>query len=369
MTVTDTLPAGLTPTAANNGDIDGWTVSTNGQTITATRSDAVFGGNGYPALTLTVAVANNAPANVTNTATVSGGGEITTTNNTSNDPTTIVQKADLTIAKTHTGNFRQGDAAATYTITVTNASSGASSGTVTVSDTLPVGLTPTVANNGTINGWTVSTVGQTVTATRSDTLAGSASYPSLPITVAVANNAPANVINTATVSGGGELLTGNNSASDATTIIQAADLTIAKSHSGNFRQGNAADTYTITVTNSGPGPTTGTVTVSDTLPAELTPTAANSGVINGWTVSTNGQTVTATRSDTLASAGSYPALTLTVAVANNAPVNVTNTATVSGGGELNTANNSATDPTIIIQVADLTITKSHGGAFRQGDRR
>jgi hypothetical protein len=40
-------------------------------------------------LTLTVNVAANAPASVTNTATVSGGGEINTANDTANDPTTI----------------------------------------------------------------------------------------------------------------------------------------------------------------------------------------------------------------------------------------------------------------------------------------
>ena len=37
------------------------------------------------------------------------------------------------------------------------------------------------------------------------------------------------------------------------------------------------------------------------------------GPINGWSVSTNGQTVTATRSDVLASGGSYLALPITVA--------------------------------------------------------
>src|SRR4029077_19147227 len=118
--------------------------------------------------------------------------------------------------------------------------------------------------------------------------------------------------NTATVSGGGELETSNDTAGDVTTIIQAADLTVSKSHSGNFRQGDAADTYSLTVNNVGPGPTVGTVTLVDTLPIGLTPTAANTGTINGWSVSFSGQTVTATRSDVLAGGNNYPALTLTV---------------------------------------------------------
>src|SRR5262249_51927389 len=48
-----------------------------------------------------------------------------------------------------------------------------------------------------------------------------------------------------------------------------------------------------------------------------------------------------TRSDVLAPGASYPPITLTVNVANNAPALVTNTATVSGGGALNPAGGTA----------------------------
>jgi uncharacterized repeat protein (TIGR01451 family) len=132
-----------------------------------------------------------------------------------------------------------------------------------------------------------------------------------------------------------------------TESAPAADLVVDKSHANNFRQGNLDDTYSISVSNSGNAPTTGTVTISDLLPAGLTPTAANSGIINGWNVSTAGQTVTATRSDVLAAGNSYPPLIVTVTVADDAPPSVVNTATVSGGGEANTANNSDDDPTTI----------------------
>ena len=218
---------------------------------------------------------------------------------------------------------------------------------MTISDVLPDGLTPTAANNGTINGWSVSTNGQTVTATRSDVLDSGNSYPNLTVTVAVSATAPANVTNTATVSGGGELNAANNSASDPTSVVQIADLTITKSHGANFVKGAAADAYTIVVRNTGALPTTGMVIVTDVLPDGLTPTAANTGTINGWAVSTNGQTITAARDDALAGGTSYAALIVTVAVAGDAPDSVINTATVSGGGELNTANNSASDPTTI----------------------
>src|SRR5207302_6664994 len=105
------------------------------------------------------------------------------------------------------------------------------------------------ADSGTVNGWTVSVSGQTVTATRNDVLASGARYPALTITVSVANNIPRSVINIATVAGGGEVNTANDTANDPTASTPVSDLTISKSHSGNFRQGDAADIYTLIVSN------------------------------------------------------------------------------------------------------------------------
>ncbi|HEX3149058.1 MAG TPA: hypothetical protein VHR66_13335 [Gemmataceae bacterium] len=132
-----------------------------------------------------------------------------------------------------------------------------------------------------------------------------------------------------------------------TSTAPQPDLTIDVSHSGNFTQGDPADTFSIVVHNGGVGPTSGTVTISDTLPNGLTPTNANSGIINGWSVSKSGQTVTATRSDALAANGSYPPLTVTVAVAGNAPSSLTNFVSVTGTGESNPENNFDSDQVTI----------------------
>jgi len=91
-----------------------------------------------------------------------------------------------------------------------------------------------------------------------------------------------------------------------------SDITIRKSHAGNFRQGDTGDTYTLTVTNVGQGPTTGAVTVIDTLPAGLTATDIGGP---GWNCTLT--TLTCTRSDALAAGASYPVITVTVNVANN----------------------------------------------------
>src|SRR5205807_7793225 len=130
-----------------------------------------------------------AGTSLTNTATVNGGGDTNAMNNSASDPTSITAlPPDLSIAKTHVGNFSQGQAGASYAITVTNVGTGPTLGTVTVVDTLPAGLTAT-AINGTGWGCTLATL----TCTRADVLVASASYPSITVTVNVAANAAASV--------------------------------------------------------------------------------------------------------------------------------------------------------------------------------
>ncbi|HEV3333760.1 MAG TPA: DUF4082 domain-containing protein [Bryobacteraceae bacterium] len=120
------------------------------------------------------------------------------------------------------------------------------------------------------------------------------------------------------------------------------DLTIAKSHAGDFTQGQTGATYTITVSNSGNGATSGTVTVTEALPGGLT---ATSMVGNGWTCTQPAGPCT--RADALNGGSSYPAITITVNVSGTSAASVTNTVTVSGGGEANTSNDQASDSTTI----------------------
>ena len=334
VTVTDTLPASLTATAISG---TGWACVL--ATRTCTRNDALAAGAGYPVITVTVTVASNAPASVTNTANVSGGGEINVANDTATDPTTITQMPDMTITKSHVGNFQQGQTGATYTLTARNSGFADTSGTVTVTDTLPVGLTATDISGA---GWTC--VLGTLTCTRSDVLPASTNYPVITVTVDVANNAAASVTNSASVSGGGQNNTANDTATDVTAVTQMPDLTVTKTHAGNFSQGQVGATYTIVVTNSGFATTSGTVTVTDTLPVGL---SATNIAGTGWACVLG--TLTCTRNTTRGAGASFPAITLTVTVAANAPASVTNTVNVSGGGETNTANDTATDPTTIVQ--------------------
>jgi uncharacterized repeat protein (TIGR01451 family) len=127
------------------------------------------------------------------------------------------------------------------------------------------------------------------------------------------------------------------------TVIPVAQpsLTIAKRHADTFARGEDG-VYTITVGNvtaAGPSNAT-TVTVHDILPAGL---RADRITGRGWHCIL--ATLTCTRSDVLPAGHSYPPITLKVDVSCNARARVTNTATVTGGGD--TTTHAATDATTI----------------------
>jgi len=185
--------------------------------------------------------------------------------------------ADLAIAKSHSGSFTTGSNGA-YTLTVSNGGPNATSGTTTVSDTLPAGFT-FVSASGT--GWSCGAVAQVVTCTNGNAIANGASLPAITLTVSVAANAAASLTNTATVSNPTfDNVAGNNSASDPTTIVQLPDPLVIKSEvvlndpiNGATRPKaipGANVRYTIGVTNEGSGsPDVDTLVIDDALPTQL----------------------------------------------------------------------------------------------------
>jgi hypothetical protein len=121
----------------------------------------------------------------------------------------------LTITKTHTGDFTQEQSAATYTVTVSNATgAGPTSGTVTVLDTPPLGLT---LDSMAGTGWTCAADANSCT--RGDALAGGASYPPITVTVDVNDQSISPEVNLVTVSGGGSSPV---TAADSTIITQTS---------------------------------------------------------------------------------------------------------------------------------------------------
>jgi uncharacterized repeat protein (TIGR01451 family) len=315
-----------------------WTVWTSATWITINPSTGTGSGN----TNLTFSVNNTTSARA---ATIYVAGQ--TFAFTQNPP-----EPALSISKSHSGNFAEGQQNAAYTVTVSNSTGTPStSGTVTVTETLPSGLT-LVSMAGA--GWACSAT----TCNRSDALAAGASYPAITVTVNVAANATSPLVNQVSVSGGGST-TAN--ASDPTIITGGSptppSLSIRKMHSGNFTQGQQNAAYTVTVSDStGSGPTSGTVTVTETLPSGLT-LVSMAG--SGWACSAT----TCNRSDALTAGASYPAITVTVNVGASAASPQVNQVSVSGGGSATASGTDSTTISASLSLSEASLNFGISGAL------
>lgn len=199
---TDPLPANVvvaTPSGAT-GNCGGGTF-----TATAGSGSISLTGGTIPVGGFCV-VSVNVTSAVTGTYTNTTGPVSSTNGGTGNTASAVltVKRASLMITKTHADDFHRREIGATYTITVSNdPSAGPTIGTVSVTDTLPDVVHTLVATAISGPGWTCNL--GTLTCTRSDALAPGASYPPITLTVDVPQNIRANVVNAATVSGGGDL--------------------------------------------------------------------------------------------------------------------------------------------------------------------
>ena len=333
---TDPLPAGLSVATPNglSGSCGAGTIATTAGSITLSGGTIPANGNCSFSVNV-IGTAPGAQSNTTGTVSSTEGGTGATSN------TAIIDVvAPPSIAKAFAPTTIARNATTTLTFTITNPGANPEALTgVGFTDNLPAGLQ--VASP---NGLSGSCGGGTITAT-----AGSTSVTLSNGSIPVAGNCSFSINVLATVAGNLVNTTGNVTSTNGGTgntatasVLVGPDLRIAKTHTGNFTQGETGKTYTITVTNAGGESTTGTVTAVDTLPSGLTAFAISGP---GWTCTLS--TLTCTRSDALASNSSYPAITVTVNVNSNAPPFLANIVTVSGGGEANTGNDVAVDWTTI----------------------
>ena len=251
----------------------------------------------------------------------------------------------------------------TLTFTITNPNATVALAGVGFGDTLPAGLAVATPNGltgscgaGTITTGTVS--GFSVVNLSGGTIAAGGSCAFSVNVVGTTGGHKVNTTGTVTSSNAGS---GNQAT--ATIDVEAPDLAITKTHSGTFTRGQTGAVWTITVSNVGFGPTVGTVTVVDTLPAVTNPPVPTALSGTGWTCTL--ATLTCTRADALPSGSSYPAITLTVNIPINIQNNFTNKATVSGGGDVNPTNNTATDsitlgPPIVMTPQSSSVSVMHG---------
>jgi len=244
---------------------------------------------------------------VANTASVSSTvNDPDLTNNDDCDESLVERIADVAVTKDDgLTQINPGDAS-TYTITITN-NGPTSVFELTVTDTFPTEFENITfaTSEGNYDFGTSTLTGIDLAAGESMTISASGNIRS----DAVAGT----ITNTVTVAVPPDYTdpdTTNNTDTDDTDIIAAADLAIDKVLNGSLVAGSQA-TYTLTVTNNGPSEATD-LTVVDTLPGTLTFVSATG---TDWTCSESGGTVTCTNPGPLAN-GATSEITLVVDVAD-----------------------------------------------------
>jgi uncharacterized repeat protein (TIGR01451 family) len=136
--------------------------------------------------------------------------------------------ADLAISKTHSpASFGQGSGTGYFTITPSNIGTIATSGTISIVDTLPTGMT--VASVATGTGWTcIGSIGASViSCTSTNIIAAGGTGNVIILRVAVADGTAGQILtNTAVISGGGEPpgFDSNNTATDPVVISTTAQI-------------------------------------------------------------------------------------------------------------------------------------------------
>ncbi|HET9837491.1 MAG TPA: hypothetical protein VFR84_04590 [Candidatus Angelobacter sp.] len=359
----DTLPAGLV------------VATPNGLSTTCTGTVTAAAGSGSISLTGGTLAANASCSISLNVTGVQAGVQNNTTgpiSSTESGAGATSNTASITvigppsIAKAFGAASINLNAQTTLTFTITNPNATVALTGVGFGDTLPAGLAVANPNGltgscgaGTITTGTVS--GFSVVNLAGGTIAAGGSCTFSVNVVGTTGGHKTNTTGTVTSSNAGS---GNTAT--ATIDVLAPDPTITKTHTGTFTRGQTGAQWTITVSNVGFGPTVGTVTVTDTLPNVTNPPVATAISGTGWTCTLG--TLTCTRSDALPAGSAYPPITLTVNIPINIVNNFTNTATVSGGGDVNPNNNTATDsislgpPLVIKPHSSSSSTVTAGGA-------
>lgn len=245
-----------------------------------------------------------------------------------------------------------------YVLTASNSAGVAESGLVTVHAVVPYPNLILADAQGA--GWDCSwkSLGLLVpdafvTCTRTGLAAAAVAAP---VTLTVVAGEAGNVKVRAWVTGSSDSNPGNNIADVVRTIgdSNAPDLAIASTSNPSPPATvgrSAAFTYTLAVTNSGPGLPAGTTTVVDVLPKGVSLTTATG---SGWSCNQSAGTVTCTRTTTFAV--DAPSITLSV-VAPDAPGTLVNRAYVFNSiGDRNTANN---DDSLSVQMANAAPTATN----------
>ncbi|MDQ8043621.1 MAG: CARDB domain-containing protein, partial [Patulibacter sp.] len=350
VTVTTSVPANVTFGSITSST--GWTCDTSSlPTITCTRSDVLNGGDSYPVISYTVTPSQTQPS-ASFSASIAGGNEIDTSNDTDTRTATFVRSADLSLTNVADRSSANVGDTITYSIAGHNAGPSTTTGVATTA-TLPSTLQPVSA---TLGGSPCTISGQTITCTTGALDVSGAAADTAAIVVK-AKVLPAAGGTTVTVDpsiagSDPDPDTTNNHAAAAVTINAAGDVQVTETVSPSTVNPGSNATFTFTVKNNGPSTSTGIV-FSDTLPSGATFVSATPSQGSACTGS-------ATISCALGSLASGASATVTVILkptTASAGTSVANPGSVSATTfDYDTSNNASTASVTVNPAADLRTT-------------
>ncbi len=287
---------------------------------------------------ITVLIGSEVSGTITNQAAVASiTPDSQPANNSVQESTQVSPAGDLMITSSDSHDPAVAGEVLTYTIAVENLGPFAATDVV-INDVLPVEVSFISASAGcTHPGNVICDLGNLV----------NGASETVNIVVSIAPGVSGIITNQADVSStSADSNLANNHVKEVTNINGSADLAITKSDSPDPAIAGEVLTYTVRVENLGPDDAVG-VTITDTLPAEVSLLSATAGCIL--------QDVLTCPIGSLA-AGESKDVTIVVTVDSSAPVVITNRAElVSAVGDDNPNNNQVTEETAINNQADLSI--------------
>ena len=340
-TVFDTLPAGETFVAQGSSTA----CSAMGQIVSCSLGSLPAGGSA----SFTVVVSYTKTGNLTDCATVAGQA------NPSCVTTNIPGEPALTVTKTNDadgdGIFHDSETATTpgdpvtFKVVVTNTS------------TVPVAI------DSVVDVYAATSVNECAS------LLGTVLAPgaSATCTFTITGYAPAagsSLLDTVTVLGHEDGNPGNTTQGSDTSNVRTAkppapgpDLAIVKSADKDTVQAGDTLTYTLAVTNVGDGPTTGAITVTDSVPSGLDLVSVDGG--SNWDCTVSGRFFSCLYlGGDLAAGASAADITVVTTVNDTASIRVINTGVVDTPGDVNPDNDRSTVKTPVTKVLPEKIVKT-----------
>jgi uncharacterized repeat protein (TIGR01451 family) len=373
VTLADTVPPGTTFRSIE-GD-SGFTCTTpaQGATGSISCSKASFAAGASATFTLVVDVNSDVAEStqLSDTATVSTSAtDPTSGNNADTETTNVATSADIGVAISDSPDPVAPGGMLTYTISITN-SGPSDAASASFTDKLPpeVAFMQLTQDSGPAMSCSTppGTPGGTVDCSIASLPAGATASFTLLVSVdPAAGGTLTNSLSGSSSTPDPYSEAANNDATATTEVLTAADLSVTKTDSPDPVEAGGDITYTITVTNNGPG-SAGNGVLTEAVPSGTTFVSISGASMGGPTgecevtpeLGSTGQIECSL--PTLAS-GDVVTYTLTVHVleTENNGATITNTASVgsSTNADPNPANDSATATTAVHASADLVATSS-----------